>query len=108
MRFCAAVAAGDIVLDDDVHPSAAGYATRAQMIADALSDSAIPVSGTNDGPVGDAIAAAAFMAAGVSPTTSRLRAGGATTVVRNGLRIQIILSVVGNHHDHVHVGIGLA
>jgi len=198
----AAVATGDVVLDDDVHPSAPGYAARARLIADALGDSAtsgpvtpegscsdlggvslgsgsgeftlaptanrpgVPLTaemtayvtrmatfyegllvvtygtnhgqfvagtnresdhwqgngvdfgmvangGTNDGPVGDAIAAAAFMAAGVphDAAIARGRAGGATTIVSNGLRIQIIWKVdgeVGNHHDHVHVGIGRA
>lgn len=69
--------------------------------------------GTNDGPVGDAIAAAAFMAAGLprDVAIARGRAGGGITVVSNGLRIQIIWKVdgdFGDHHDHVHVGIGRA
>ena len=68
--------------------------------------------GTNDGPVGDAIAAAAFMAAGVprDVAIARARAGGAQTVVVNGIRVQVIWRIdgaeIGNHHDHVHVGIG--
>jgi hypothetical protein len=64
--------------------------------------------GTNDGPVGDQIAAAAFMAAGL-PHDAALRAGqtgGLVTVVRNGVRIQVIWKADG-HHDHVHAGIGL-
>lgn len=67
--------------------------------------------GTNDGPVGDAIAAAAFMAAGVphDEAIARGRAGGGITIVVDGVRIQIIWKVggsFGNHHDHVHVGMG--
>ena len=68
--------------------------------------------GTDDGPVGDAIAAAAFLAAGLPRDVAivRARAGGAQTIVSNGLRIQIIWKsdVGGNHHNHVHVGIGRA
>ena len=68
--------------------------------------------GTDDGPVGDAIAASAFLAAGLprDVAISRARAGGAQTIVSNGLRIQIIWKsdVGGNHHNHVHVGIGPA
>jgi hypothetical protein len=68
--------------------------------------------GTDDGPVGDAIATAAFLAAGLprDEATSRARAGGAQTILSNGLRLQIIWKIntpqIGNHHDHVHVGIG--
>jgi hypothetical protein len=68
--------------------------------------------GTDDGPVGDAIAAAAFLAAGLprDEATRRARAGGAQTILSNGLRIQIIWKIntpeIGNHHNHVHVGIG--
>lgn len=68
--------------------------------------------GTDDGPVGDAIAASAFLAAGLprDVAISRARAGGSQTVVSNGLAIQIIWKsdVGGNHHNHVHVGIGTA
>lgn len=68
--------------------------------------------GTDDGPVGDAIAASAFLAAGLprDVAISRARAGGAQTIVSNGLRIQIIWrsDVGGNHHNHVHVGLGRA
>jgi hypothetical protein len=68
--------------------------------------------GTDDGPVGDAIATAAFLAAGLprDEATGRARAGGAQTILSNGVRIQIIWKIdtpaIGNHHDHVHVGIG--
>jgi hypothetical protein len=70
--------------------------------------------GTDDGPVGDAIAASAFLAAGLprDVAISRARAGGAQTIVSNGLRIQVIWKIdtpqAGNHHNHVHVGIGRA
>ncbi len=68
---------------------------------------------TDDGPVDAAIAAAAFMAAGVprNAAVARGRDGGAITIVSNGLCIQIVWKVdgdVGNHHDHVHVGLGSA
>ena len=68
--------------------------------------------GTDDGPVGDRIAAAAFLAAGLprDEAAARASAGGTQTIVSNGLRIQIIWKIdtpqVGNHHDHVHVGVG--
>lgn len=65
--------------------------------------------GTDDGPVGDRIAAAAFLAAGVprDEAIQRGRAGGAQTVVTSKLSVQIIWKsdVGGNHHNHVHVGI---
>jgi lysophospholipase L1-like esterase len=192
----AAVAGGRVNLADDVHPTAAGYAVRAQLISDAVAGAGVadtsvagscedlggltgsgdgsftiapdanlpgkpltPVmaafvgrmatfydgriivttgtnhdqfttsgnvsdhytgnavdismaanGGTDDGPVGDAIAASAFMAAGVprDEAIRRGRAGGAQTVVVNGRSIQIIWKsdVGGNHHNHVHVGIG--
>jgi hypothetical protein len=65
-----------------------------------------PASG---GGYGDAIAEAAFLAAGEKAATARQNArdGGAYTIVRGGLRIQIIwkTSTGGNHYDHVHVGV---
>ena len=70
--------------------------------------------GADDSPVGDRIAASAFLAAGLprDVAIARARAGGAHTIVSNGLRIQIIWKIdtpdVGNHHNHVHVGIGRA
>ena len=70
--------------------------------------------GFTDGPVGDAIAASAFLAAGLprEVAISRARAGGAHTIVSNGLRIQIIWKIdtpgIGNHRNHVHVGLGRA
>jgi len=65
--------------------------------------------GTNDGPVGDRIATAAFLAAGVprDEAIRRGRAGGAQTVISHGLRVQVIWKIwfAGDHHNHVHVGI---
>lgn len=65
--------------------------------------------GTNDGPVGDAIAASAFAAAGLpsDQAIARGKAGGAQTILTNTLRVQIIWKsdVGGNHHNHVHVGV---
>jgi hypothetical protein len=67
--------------------------------------------GANDGQVGDRIAAAAFLAAGLPRDTAvtLAHAGGTYTIVSNGLRIQIIWKIdtpeIGDHHDHVHVGI---
>lgn len=64
--------------------------------------------GTNDGPVGDKIAAAALRAAGVSAheAAARVRKGGLWNETHNGMRIQVIwkTDVGGNHHDHVHIG----
>lgn len=68
--------------------------------------------GTDDGVVGDRIATAAFLAGGLPRDAAAAlgRAGGAQTIVSNGLRIQIIWKTgtpaIGNHHNHVHVGIG--
>ncbi len=63
--------------------------------------------GTNDGPVGDQIATAAFMAAGLPTGEAAKRGhdGGLQTVYAGGLRIQIIWKAE-EHHDHVHVGVG--
>lgn len=62
--------------------------------------------GTNDGPVGDRIAAAAFLAAGLPRTEAirRARAGGLQAVYTDNFRVQIIWKYDG-HHDHVHVGL---
>jgi hypothetical protein len=61
--------------------------------------------GTNDGPVGDAIATAALMAAGwpQAKAVRSAQAGGLFTIVHAGLRIQVIWKAP-DHHDHVHVG----
>jgi lysophospholipase L1-like esterase len=62
--------------------------------------------GTNDGPVGDAIATAAFQAAGLPRdiAAARGRAGGLINLVVSGWRVQIIWKA-DDHHDHVHAGV---
>jgi hypothetical protein len=63
--------------------------------------------GTNDGPVGDQIAAAALMAAGL-PREEALRtarAGGLHNVIDGHLRVQVIWKNYPAHDDHVHVGV---
>ncbi len=58
---------------------------------------------------GDLIAAAALVVAGRSPARAlaEARRGGAITVTRPGLRVQVIWKslVGGNHFNHVHVGL---
>jgi hypothetical protein len=65
--------------------------------------------GADDSPVGDAIATACLIAAGVSPQQAAQQAqtGGLFTLVHNGLRIQCIWKTYegGNHHNHVHMGV---
>lgn len=65
--------------------------------------------GTNDGPVGDRIMAAALMLAGVPAAKAREQAhhGGLFNNVRDHMRIQCIwkTDIGGNHHNHVHVGV---
>jgi hypothetical protein len=65
--------------------------------------------GTADGPVGDRIAAAALVVAGVAPAEAlaRARAGGLMNVVVDGMRVQVLWKTYmgGNHHGHVHVGL---
>jgi len=62
--------------------------------------------GTNDGPVGDRIAAAAFLAAGLprAEAIRRARAGGLQVVYTDNFRVQVIWKY-DDHHDHVHVGV---
>lgn len=65
--------------------------------------------GADDSPVGDRIAAAALVVMGTSreEAMAKARAGGAITIVKGGLRLQVIWksNVGGNHHNHVHVGV---
>ena len=65
--------------------------------------------GTNDGPVGDRIAAAALIVAGWDEprAIAWARHGGLINLIVAGLRIQLIWKTNegGNHHDHVHVGV---
>jgi hypothetical protein len=64
---------------------------------------------TTGGGYGDQIAEAAFLVAGEPQASARTKAlkGGAYTITRAGLRIQIIWKsyVGGNHYDHIHVGL---
>jgi hypothetical protein len=64
--------------------------------------------GSDDSPIGDAIATACLVAAGDPPALAAREAheGGLWTREHNGLRIQCIwrTDVGGNHHSHVHVG----
>jgi hypothetical protein len=62
--------------------------------------------GTNDGPLGDRIAAAALMEAGMpsAQAMSVAKGGGIHNVNHAGMRIQVIWKAEG-HHDHVHVGL---
>jgi hypothetical protein len=65
--------------------------------------------GTDDGPVGDAIMAAALREAGFSPAEANAHAasGGLFNHDTRGLRVQCIwkTDVGGNHHNHVHIGV---
>jgi hypothetical protein len=64
---------------------------------------------TNDGPVGDRIAAAALIVAGWTEerATAWAKHGGLVNVTVAGIRIQMIWKTDegGDHHDHVHVGV---
>jgi hypothetical protein len=62
--------------------------------------------GTNDGPVGDVIMAAALVEAGLTraDAIAKAKAGGLFTLVHAGLRIQCIWKAP-DHHDHVHIGV---
>lgn len=63
--------------------------------------------GTNNGPVGDRIATAAWRAAGLSfaDAMRRARTGGAQDVTVSGMRVQVIWKNFPAHDNHVHVGI---
>lgn len=62
--------------------------------------------GTNGGPVGDRLAAAAYMAAGLprAAALAAARAGGLRDVYTRTHRVQVIWKYEG-HYDHVHVGL---
>jgi hypothetical protein len=67
--------------------------------------------GTNDGPVGDRIMEAALRVAGkpIATAHAEAHAGGLFNVTHDGMRVQAIWKTdgpgIGNHHDHVHVGV---
>ena len=91
---------GAITANGNVSDHASGNALDFGMAAN---------GGTNDGPVGDRIAAAALIVAGWADprAVAWARHGGLINVVVSGLRIQLIWKTDegGNHHDHVHVGV---
>jgi hypothetical protein len=64
---------------------------------------------TTGGGYGDTIAEAALLAAGEPPASAQAKAtrGGAHTITRGGLRIQIIWKsyVGGDHYNHIHIGV---
>ena len=64
--------------------------------------------GSDDSPIGDAIATACLLAAGDPPAIAAREAheGGLWTRHHNGLRIQCIwrTDVGGDHHSHIHIG----
>jgi hypothetical protein len=94
---------GAITANGNVSDHASGNALDFGMAAN---------GGTNDGPIGDRIAAAALMVAGWSDSRAAAwaRGGGLVDVFVAGLRIQIIWKTDegGDHHDHVHVGVRVA
>ena len=65
--------------------------------------------GTDDGPVGDVIMAAALIEAGFTKADAKAKAagGGLFNAQHEGMRIQCIwkTNVGGNHHNHVHIGV---
>jgi len=65
--------------------------------------------GADDSPIGDAIAAAALVAAGEPPAQAarEAREGGLFNRIHGSLRIQVIWKTDegGNHHNHVHIGV---
>jgi hypothetical protein len=88
-----------LTVDGTVSDHASGHACDFGMAAN---------GGSDDGPVGDALARACLIAAGVNPVeaTAEADAGGLYTYEHNGLRIQCIWKTNegGNHHNHVHIG----
>jgi hypothetical protein len=87
-------------VDGNVSDHATGNATDLGMIAN---------GGTDDSPIGDKIATACLMVAGVpdGQAASMANAGGLWTLHHNHMRIQCIWKTYegGNHHNHVHVGV---
>jgi hypothetical protein len=69
----------------------------------------VTTGGTVDSPIGDKIATACLMVAGVpdGQAASMANAGGLWTLHHNHMRIQCIWKTYegGNHHNHVHVGV---
>jgi hypothetical protein len=88
-----------LTVDGNVSDHATGHACDFGMNAN---------GGTDNGPVGDAIAAACLEAAGEFKAVAIGEAflGGLFTREHNGLRTQCIWKTDegGNHHNHVHIG----
>jgi hypothetical protein len=88
-----------LTVDGRVSDHASGHACDFGMTAN---------GGTDDSPVGDAIANACLRAAGDGPSLAKYEAmsGGLYTREHHGLRIQCIWKTYegGNHHNHVHIG----
>jgi murein DD-endopeptidase MepM/ murein hydrolase activator NlpD len=86
-------------VDGNVSDHFDGHAADIGMVAN---------GGSNDSPVGDAIAAGCLIAAGDPPAQAvrEVRRGGLWTREHAGLRIQCIWKTDqgGNHHGHVHLG----
>jgi hypothetical protein len=91
---------GAITVDGNVSDHASGNALDFGVAANA---------GTDDGPVGDRIAAAALIVAGWTEprAVAWARHGGLVDIHVAGVRIQIIWKTDegGNHHNHIHVGV---
>jgi hypothetical protein len=88
-----------LTVNGNVSDHASGHACDFGMVAN---------GGTDDGPVGDALAAACLIAAGDPPALAieEARQGGLYTRTNAGFRIQCIWKTDegGNHHNHVHIG----
>jgi hypothetical protein len=91
---------GAITANGNVSDHASGNALDFGMAAN---------GGTNDGPVGDHIAAAALIVAGWRPPQAIEWAqhGGLINITIAAIRIQIIWKTDkgGDHHNHVHIGV---
>jgi hypothetical protein len=87
-------------VDGNVSDHAVGEAADFGMVAN---------GGSDDSPVGDAIATACLVAAGDPPAEAKqlARIGGLWTRFHNRMRIQCIwkTNLGGNHHNHVHAGV---
>jgi hypothetical protein len=90
---------GAITVNGNISDHASGNALDFGMAAN---------GGTNDGPVGDRIAAAALIVAGWNQPRAIgwARHGGLINITVAAIRIQIIWKTDegGDHHNHVHVG----
>jgi murein DD-endopeptidase MepM/ murein hydrolase activator NlpD len=89
----------EYTVDGNISDHFDGHAADIGMVAN---------GGTDDSPVGDAIAAACLIAAGDPPAQASQEAqrGGLWTREHDGLRVQCIWKTNegGNHHTHVHIG----